>query len=205
MPRKKTGLSPAEYAILGLLLLQPGHGYQIAKELAPNSGLGLICPLQPSNVYFILGNLERGGLIEGADGPDDLYPPRTVFQVTAAGRRAYRSWIRQPPTRLRQVRLDFLLKVYFLRQQGSETILGLLRDQIEFCQRYVSEWKERARSTEADSFDRLAMRSRVAAGQGTLDWLIEYRRQLRDRSSRRQRPAGAGRRGAGRRPGRESG
>lgn len=197
MPSKKSGLSAAEYAILGLVYRQPGHGYQIAQELAPNRGLGLICPLRLSNVYFLLGNLEQSGLIEVARRQDDVYPPKTVFQVTAAGRRAFQSWIRQPLTRLRQVRLDFLLKVYFLRQHGVERILGLLDEQIEFCQRYVSKWKALVQSTEPDSFDCLAMQSRVAAAQGTLDWLTEYRQRLSGEASQSHRPAGARRRRSG--------
>jgi PadR family transcriptional regulator AphA len=191
MSPRKSELSAAEYAILGLVYRQPGHGYQIAQEMAPNKGLGLICPLRLSNVYFLLGNLEQSGHIEVARRQADVYPPKTVFQVTAAGRRAFQSWIRQPLTRLRQVRLDFLLKVYFLRQQGVERILGLLDEQIEFCQRYVSEWKALVQSTEPDSFDCLAMQSRVAAAQGTLDWLIQYRQRLTGEASRSHRPAGA--------------
>lgn len=197
MSPRKSGLSAAEYAVLGLVYQQPGHGYRIAQELAAGRGLGLICPLRLSNVYFLLGNLEQAGLIEVAHCQDDVYPPKTVFQVTAAGRRAFQSWIRQPLTRLRQVRLDFLLKVYFLRQQGVERIPGLLDEQIEFCQRYVSEWKALAQSTETDSFDCLAMQSRVAAAQGTLDWLIEYRQRLSTEASQCHRPAGARRRRSG--------
>jgi PadR family transcriptional regulator AphA len=191
MPPRKSGLSVAEYAVLGLVYQQPGHGYRIAQELAPGRGLGLICPLRVSNVYFLLGNLEQAGLIEVAHCQDDVYPPKTVFQVTAAGRRAFQSWIRQPLTRLRQVRLDFLLKVYFLRQQGAERIPGLLDEQIEFCQRYVSEWKALAQLAEADSFDCLAVQSRVAAAQGTLDWLMEYRQRLSGEVGERHRPVAA--------------
>lgn len=194
MPSKKSGLSVAEYAILGLVCQQPGHGYQLAQEIAPNAGLGLILPLRLSNVYFLLGNLEERGLIEIAQREDDAYPPKTVFQATAAGRRAFESWIREPLTRLRQVRLDFLLKVYFLRQDGDEKILGLLDEQIEFCERYVAEWQALARSTEAGSFDRLAMRSRIAAAQGTLDWLTEYRQRLSAEAGERDRPVEARRR-----------
>jgi PadR family transcriptional regulator AphA len=194
MPSKKSSLSVAEHAILGLVCQQPGHGYQLAQEIAPSAGLGLILPLRLSNVYFLLGNLEDRGLIEIAQREDDAYPPKTVFQATAAGRRAFESWIREPLTRLRQVRLDFLLKVYFLRQHGNEKILGLLDEQIAFCERYVAEWQSLARSAEPGGFDRLAMESRVAAAQGTLDWLVEYRRGLSAESGERDRPAGARRR-----------
>jgi PadR family transcriptional regulator AphA len=193
MPSKKSGLSVAEHAILGLVCQQPGHGYQLAQEIAPSAGLGLILPLRLSNIYFLLGNLEERGLIEIAQREDDAYPPKTVFQATTAGRRAFESWIREPLTRLRQVRLDFLLKVYFLRQRGDE-IPALLDEQIAFCERYVAEWQALARSAEQGGFDRLAMESRVAAAQGTLDWLVEYRRRLSAESGERDRPAEARRR-----------
>ncbi|MGQ9573360.1 MAG: helix-turn-helix transcriptional regulator [Dehalococcoidia bacterium] len=178
MPRKRSELSAAEYAILGLLCQQPMHGYQIAQEMAPSRGLGLVCPLGLSNVYFLLGNLERRGLIAVDHRQDDIYPPKIVLKATAAGRRAFQSWLWRPPSRLREVRLDSLLKLYFLGQEDVASILRLVDGQIEFCKRYLSEWKALAESAARDSFDRLAMQSKVAAAQGTLDWLIEYRSRL---------------------------
>ena len=191
MPRKKSGLSPAEYAILGLVHQQPVHGYQIAQEMAPDSGLGLICPLQRSNVYFLLGNLERRGLIEVEQRRDDAYPPKTVLKATAAGRRAFKSWIWQPIARLREVRLDFLLKAYFLRDAEPESILRLLDGQVEFCRRYLGEWQILAEGAAPQSFDRLVIEAKLAAAQGTLDWLLDYRRHLEEQATA-GRPAGAG-------------
>ena len=178
MPPKRSEPSTAEYAILGLLCQQPTHGYQIAQELAPNRGLGLICPLGLSNVYFLLGNMERRGLVEVDQRQQDTYPPKIVFKTTAAGRRAFQAWIWQPLSRLRQVRVDFPLKLYFLREQDPETILRLLDEQIEFCKQYLAKWTALVDSAAADSFDCLAMQSKVATAQGTLDWLIEYRSRL---------------------------
>jgi PadR family transcriptional regulator AphA len=194
MPRKKSAPSSAEYAILGLLNEQPMHGYQIAQEMAPERGLGLICPLGLSNVYFLLGNLERHGLIEIDQRQDDVYPPRTVFKVTAIGKQAFESWIWKPPGRLRDVRLDFPLKLYFLGHENAEATTPPLDDHIEFCKRYLSEWKALADSAAPRSYDRLAMRSKIAAAQGTLDWLIECRQGVRGEGSERRRPAGARRR-----------
>ena len=191
MPRKKSGLTPAEYAILGLVHQRPVHGYQIAQEMAPDSGLGLICPLRRSNVYFLLGNLERRGLIEVEQRRDDAYPPKTVLKATAAGRRAFKSWIWQPVARLREVRLDFLLKTYFLRATEPDSILRLLEGQVEFCRRYLDEWQILAEGAAPRSFDRLVIEAKLAAAQGTLDWLLDYRRHLEEQAPA-GRPAGAG-------------
>jgi len=192
MPRKKSGLTPAEYAILGLVYQRPAHGYQIAQEMAPDSGLGLICPLRRSNVYFLLGNLERRGLIEVEQRRDDAYPPKTVLKATAAGRRAFETWIWQPVARLREVRLDFLLKAYFLRDAEPESVLRLLDGQVEFCRRYLGEWQALADGAAPDSFDRVAIDAKLAAAQGTLDWLLDYRRQLEEHAA--GQPSGEGQR-----------
>lgn len=189
MPRKKSELSAAEYAILGLIHQQPMHGYQIAQELAPNRGLGLICPLGLSNVYFLLGNLERRGLIDVDHRQQDVYPPKTILKATAAGKRAFQSWLWKPVSRLREVRLDFPLKLYFLGQEDVERILRLLDGQIEFCKQYLSEWTALVDSAVPDSFDCLAMQSKVAASRGTLDWLIEYRSRLVRRPPASRSPA----------------
>jgi len=188
LPRRKSDLTPAEYAILGLVSQRPVHGYHIAQEMAPDSGLGLICPLQRSNVYFLLGNLERRGLIEVEQRRDDAYPPKTVFKATAAGRRTFEAWIWQPVARLREVRLDFLLKAYFLRDAEPGSILRLLEGQVEFCRRYLGEWRALADGAVPESFDRLVIQAKLAAAQGTLDWLLDYRRQLEERAA--GRPAG---------------
>jgi DNA-binding PadR family transcriptional regulator len=191
MPRKKSGLTPAEYAILGLVHQRPAHGYQIAQEMAPDSGLGLICPLRRSNVYFLLGNLERRGLIEVEQRCVDVYPPKTVLKATTAGRRAFESWIWRPVARLREVRLDFLLKAYFLRDGGPQPILRLLEGQVEFCRRYLHEWRARADGATTHSFDRVAIDAKLAAAQGTLEWLLDYRRNLEGQAAGGQ-PAGVG-------------
>jgi len=183
MPRQKSGPTPAEYAILGLVYQRPVHGYQIAQEMAPGSGLGLICPLRRSNVYFLLGNLERRGLIEVEQRRDDAYPPKTVLKATAAGRRAFEAWIWQPVARLREVRLDFLLKAYFLRDAEPESILRLLEGQVEFCRRYLREWQALADGAAPESFDRLVIQAKLAAAQGTLDWLLDYRLRLEEQAA----------------------
>jgi PadR family transcriptional regulator AphA len=175
MPRTKSSLSPAEYAILGLVRRQPMHGYQLARELAPNEGIGLVCPLGVSNVYFLLGNLEGRGLVEVDHRDEEVYPPRTIYKATAEGRRAFAAWMRQPVRRLRQVRMDFLLRLYFLGQAQPEKALELVERQIEFCERYLSQWVGLAESVPVGSFDRLAMEAKITVAEATLVWVRGYR------------------------------
>jgi DNA-binding PadR family transcriptional regulator len=188
MPRTKSTLSPAECAILGLVQRQPMHGYQIARETAPNEGIGLVCPLGVSNVYFLLGNLERRGLIEIDHRDEEAYPPRTVYKATARGRKAFAAWMRSPVERLRQVRMDFLLKRYFLGEGKREEALELVDRQIDFCLKYLAQWQALGESVPPYSFDRLAMEAKSSVAEATLEWLGEYRRRVEQGAGGQRQP-----------------
>jgi len=177
MARKKSSLSTPEYAVLGLLR-RPMHGYQVARELAGGSGLGLVCPLRMSNVYFLLGSLQDRGLVEVEERQEDRYPPRVLLRTSAAGRRAFDAWLREPATRLRQVRLDFLVKLFFLGREDPTLARELVKGQKEFCRRYLAEWQELAQAAGFASFDRLAIEAKIAVGGGTLRWLKQCERSL---------------------------
>lgn len=188
MPKIKSALSAAEYAILGLVQRQPMHGYQIAREMAPNEGIGLVCPLGISNVYFLLGNLERRGLIEVDHREEDAYPPRTVYRATARGRRAFAAWMRSPVERLRQVRMDFLLKLYFLGEGRSDEVLELVDRQLDFCRKYLARWQALGESVAPDSFDRLAMEAKSTVAEATVQWLGEYRWRVEQGAGGQRQP-----------------
>jgi PadR family transcriptional regulator AphA len=177
MTRRKTSLSTPEYAILGLLR-RPMHGYQVSREMAGGSGLGLVCPLGMSNVYFLLGNLQERALVEVEERQEERYPPRVLLRATPAGRRAFDAWLREPVTRLRQVRLDFLVKLFFLGQEDPALARDLVEAHKDFCHRYLSEWRELAKSTDSAGFDRLAIEAKIAVGEGTLRWLEQCERSL---------------------------
>jgi len=62
---------------------------------------------------------------------------------------------------------------------------------VEFCRRYLGEWQALADGAAPQSFDRLVIQAKLAAAQGTLDWLLDYRRTLEEQAAT-GRPAGAG-------------
>jgi PadR family transcriptional regulator AphA len=154
------------------------HGYQIARELAGGTGLGLVCPMRMSNVYFVLGNLQDTGLVEVEGREEDRYPPRVLLRTSAAGRRAFDAWLQEPVTRLRQVRLDFLVKLFFLGREDPALARKLVKGQKEFCRRYLAEWQELAQAAGFASFDRLAIEAKIAVGGATLRWLEQCERSL---------------------------
>ncbi|HEY7358214.1 MAG TPA: PadR family transcriptional regulator, partial [Ktedonobacterales bacterium] len=128
---------PAEYALLGLLWDGPRHGYELHRAFAADQELGAICRLEQSQLYAFLKKLEHLGYLESTLEPQEGRPPRRVVGLTRAGRATFRQWIEAPVPRPREVRLLFLLKLYFARAFGAETILTLITRQIEACQVFL--------------------------------------------------------------------
>jgi DNA-binding PadR family transcriptional regulator len=177
MPRVKSSPTVAHYALLGLLCVTPAHGYELLRRLRRDSGLARVVALNPPTLYALLHDLETAGLIAGRAEPD-TYPPRIVFRPTSEGERAFREWLDAPVERIRQVRNDFLLKLYFARSVLPDRGLSLLERQIEAVQAYVERADADRAGTAPDSFERLVLDSKVTAANSTLRWLDRYRAAL---------------------------
>ena len=175
MPRSKTSFTPAEYAVLGLLRWRPAHGYELQRLLTGRRGLGLVCPVEPAMVYAILKSLSGLELINGEwDG--STYPPKAIYSVTDAGDGEFQRWITRPVGRMREVRLDFMVKLYFL-MEGPEADLeqarSLIEDQLETCDTYSHEIEGELESVEEGTFDALALGSKLSAARLTRAWLAD--------------------------------
>jgi DNA-binding PadR family transcriptional regulator len=148
-----------EYAILGLLRERPMHGYEIARRFAADLDLGLVLPLDMSTVYALLKDLHEQGLIEGRRETVGLRPPRTVYSLTPQAEVLLDRWLGEPVARLREVRADLLVKLYFCRMVGDRQTARLLDAQIETSRAYL------------DRLGRLA----AGAARATVAWLEEER------------------------------
>ncbi len=124
---------PTEYALLGLLLDGPKHGYELARRFSPETALGEICHLEMSMLYALLKKQEKVEHIEAELESQGARPPKRIFHLTSLGRAAFMEWVRTPVGRSREIRLDFLVKMYFARQLGGDDVLALIDRQLEIC------------------------------------------------------------------------
>jgi DNA-binding PadR family transcriptional regulator len=180
MPRTKTFLTPAEYAVLGLLRERPAYGYELQKQLSGGKGLARVCPVEPAMVYAILKSLSGLELIDG-EWDSSSYPPRAVYGATAEGDSAFMRWLRQPVARMREVRHDFMVKLYFALQEDPEAALDLVAGQLEACREYERDVEKELQQAEAGSFDAMALQSKATAARLTAEWLRGCQRSLRER------------------------
>ena len=77
-------MTNAELAVLGLVVEQPHHGYQI-EQLIEQRGMRRWTEIGFSSIYFLLKKLERGGFIEGRLEKTERGPARKVYRATPSG------------------------------------------------------------------------------------------------------------------------
>jgi DNA-binding PadR family transcriptional regulator len=163
-------LLPGEYTVLALLALRPMHGYEMA-VFVQSEGISDIWPMENSTLYTYLRNVEGWGLVSWSETRVGNRPPRKIYELTADGQEFIGTWLRRPVMRMREVRAELLLKLFFLEQLDPVARCTLLNDQIEACHAYLGQVRAHEPAT---AFGRLVARSKMSAAEGTLDWLTAY-------------------------------
>jgi PadR family transcriptional regulator AphA len=122
-------LSLTEYAVLGVLADGPSHGFAVARELAPAGSVGRVLTVRRSLAYRAIDRLVSDGLARPARvEAGDAGPQRRVHRITPAGRRLLAAWLERPVRHLRDMRLEFRLKLVLLERAGRSP-LALVRAQ----------------------------------------------------------------------------
>jgi DNA-binding PadR family transcriptional regulator len=171
MPRRSHQLSAADYAILGLLMMGPRHGYELAPHFTRDGDLGLVCTLGLPRLYALLHALEELELVTCEGSVISGGPPRKVYHLTDSGQETFRRWAEQPIRRLRQIRQDFLLKLYFSRTLSNHDTGQLIDGQIQACRAVSEELAAAAAAEPADSFAAMVFHSRQVTADATIAWL----------------------------------
>jgi PadR family transcriptional regulator AphA len=110
-------LSVTEHAVLGLLAEGPSHGFALSKQLEAEADVGRILTVRRPLVYRALDRLVENGLAETVHTEKgDSGPNRVIHRVTRDGRRELSSWLHRPVAHVRDIRIEFLLKVALLRR-----------------------------------------------------------------------------------------
>ena len=166
-----------ESALLGLIALEPRHGYDLAREFAPDTVLGDIVRLELGMLYSHLKRLETDGYITATIESQAARPPRKIFQLTPAGRLELERWLGEPVAHTRDLRLEFLMKLYVARRYDASRANHLIVEQHARCEGFVVSLTEQL-AAEGDEFHRLVLEMRLAQNQAVLTWLERARREI---------------------------
>ncbi|MEO9256536.1 MAG: PadR family transcriptional regulator [Tepidiformaceae bacterium] len=167
--------SVGEFAVLGILAQRSMHGYEMA-HCFEHEDLCEVYPIEQSMLYTHVRKLEERGLISGAEERVGQRPPRKTYSLSETGTESLRNWLGEPVERMRQVRVEFLMKLYFLRAIDPAAERHLLRRQLEVCEAYYLRLSERVQNS--TGFTRLVAMSKESAAEATLGWLRKYSNEL---------------------------
>lgn len=170
----RTTIAPltVEYALLGLLQRQPMHGYQLYQELTRPQGLWLIWHLKQGQLYALLAKLEESSYLVSTLEPQAARPPRKIFELTEAGRAVLHQWLSSPVAQPRQMRQEFLAKLYFARRSSSTAELALLAAQRTLCRIWWVEQQAKAAAlNQAEGFAQTVAQFRLSQIEALLIWL----------------------------------
>lgn len=173
---------PAEHAILGLLALSEsgtGHGYDLARQFSPQAPIGNVVRLEPGMVYHHLKKLERLGWVSAVPDASPGRPARRLFALSSTGRAELDRWLSEPVARTREIRLEFLVKLYLALLLDPALAVRLVDEQRELCARLAKSLSNRPRSGHVEEsrealtarFGDMVLDMRLAQTQAALAWL----------------------------------
>ncbi|HEX4903033.1 MAG TPA: PadR family transcriptional regulator [Acidimicrobiales bacterium] len=109
MADRSPALTTTSYALLGLLALRPWTTYELTKQV--QRSLGWFWPRTERKLYDEPKKLVAAGLASAIEQRTGKRP-RTVYAITAAGRRAMRAWLDEPPAPP-VLEMESMVKVFF--------------------------------------------------------------------------------------------
>ena len=175
-------LLPGEYAALGLLALEPAHGYELHRRWQA-SRLSEVLRLEQSVLYGYLRTLDRRGLLDWEEHRIGNRPPRKIYRPSELGEAFLRAWLRTPVRALREVRADLLLKLHILALHDPRAEATLLDRQLAICETLLEDARSAvAGEPDPAAFCSLFQQSRAASAEAALLWLRSYREHRRDRA-----------------------
>ena len=171
MPRKSAPLA-LEYILLAVLDEKSCHGYDLFRELNELHAIQLIWNLKQSMLYALLEKLEHEGLIVGQIVVGESRPSRREYSLTNHGRQTLLDWMGSPVKHGREMRQDFLARLYFASKKNNQTALALVEKQKKECCLWLDGWQKQKKDLErVGGYDHFVITFRISQVQAMLDWL----------------------------------
>jgi DNA-binding PadR family transcriptional regulator len=159
---------PQEHVILGLLMKEERHGYEIHHHFS--SGLGRVWYTGRSQIYALLKGLEMTGEVASVVEIQDNRPAKKVYSITPQGRETFLTWVHGPVQKIRDLRIEFLAKLFFMRELEPAGIGELIAKQIKVCQGQIGSLRQQDQLCR-DEFDRLVFQFKICQTEAILTWL----------------------------------
>ncbi|MGE5372996.1 MAG: PadR family transcriptional regulator [Solirubrobacterales bacterium] len=116
----------SKYALLGVLSLAPGSGYDIKKFC--DISIAHFWNENYSRIYPVLKQLKQEGLVEVTAEQNEGRPTRNIYTITDVGRQELAEWLAEPIEEVPD-RNELLLRLFFGNQLPLENTLAKLQEE----------------------------------------------------------------------------
>jgi DNA-binding PadR family transcriptional regulator len=149
-------------------MARPKHGYEIMQFL--QDALGNTWHIGTSQLYALLKKLEEKGWVRSSLETQETRPSKRVFTLTSSGEAAFVDWLRRPTPHVRDLRIEFMAKLFFfhrLRLEGGEELVA---SQIRVLQTIRDKIRKRW-TAEEDAYKNLEFGFKMTTLEAWLGWL----------------------------------
>ena len=108
--------------------------------------------LSMSQIYALLKRLEREGCVVSKQKWQENRPARKIFSLTQTGKKRFLSWVQSPVQHVRDFRIEFMAKLFFIRELHLRQGDSLIDRQIEVLQEKIG-GIEGSKEKIADAFE----------------------------------------------------
>lgn len=167
---------PTAYVVLGLVSLGPRAGHDLAGYA--DRSIGNFFPLTRSHIYSELDRLCRLGLLEATEVPQQRFPTKRVYAITADGEEMLREWLENSPVGSDRQRNLFLVRIFFADRMCParlEELLGQYAAEARARRDRLAEVVGRLADRPQATFRRATAMFGVRREQASLDWVAEVR------------------------------
>lgn len=162
------------YALLGLLVPGPMHGYELHKQISDPQGIGFIWHTKLPNLYAQLDQLEKKKWVTFNIQTSESRPARKIYELTEEGKQEFNSWLESPAMHPREMRQDFILRLYFMQHYKPEELNRFLRVQLTHCRSWAQVTSEQIDSEgTAFTYRNSVLHFRYEQINGYITWLEE--------------------------------
>ena len=177
-------------AILGFLVDQPMHGYELKRKLSP--ALPRERQMNDGVLYPLLKRMEDEGLVRKRVERSESGRERNVFHVTSNGRDEFDRWLRSSDDEADEATYDFLVghpfltKCLFFDRLSAGEVKGKLRDQLDDSTRKLETFeaiREGMVAREVDPYRIAVLDLGIAQQKERVRWL----KQMADSTTSTQR------------------
>jgi PadR family transcriptional regulator, regulatory protein AphA len=171
MTRAQNPLS-LEYILLGFLNQEPIHGYDLYKKLGEMNGIALVWRVKQSYLYALLDKLEKDGLVTSKTVPGESFLTRKEFKLTDMGKQNFHSWLTSPVKHGREMRQEFLAKLYFSQSAKRDLYQKLIQEQHQVCSEWLSNLKnDLSKQTNEQPYKQVILNYRISQTRAMINWL----------------------------------